>query len=436
MPRQLCLKRSRCEGDIYPAQGRMSIRPFDLHGLYAIKRKTVEGAVAWSPVLSFRNTMVKYFALLIALALTSIAMAQSDHHHHNHLEKTLFGRLPNGYPIHRYRMTNHAGMELSVINYGCIIVTLKVPDKAGKVEDVVLGFDKFDGYAAKHPYFGCVVGRYANRIALGKFHLDDKDYQLAVNNPPNHLHGGTKGFDKAVWQAQEVTDDNGTALKFSYVSKAGEENYPGRLACTVLYRLLYDSNELQVEYGATTDQATPVNLTQHSYFNLAGQGKGTILDHEVMLAADRFTPIDATSIPLGEHRSVEGTPFDFRTPTRIGARINQDDEQLKHGIGYDHNFVINTADQPLRLAARVSEPTSGRVLEVFTTEPGIQFYTGNFLDGTNIGKGNRVYKHRYGFCLETQHFPDSPNHADFPNTILRPDDVYSSQTNFRFSVVK
>lgn len=387
--------------------------------------------------MSFASICRKICLILAGVTLAvllgvPVTMAQHKHHGHGHLEKTLYGRLSDGTQVHRYRMTNHGGMELSVINYGCIITSLKVPDREGKKDDVVLGFDKFEGYVNKHPYFGCVVGRYANRIAKGKFKIGQQEFTLAVNNGPNHLHGGVKGFDKVVWNATEASDDDGTALRFTYTSKDGEEGYPGNLKCTVIYRLLYDANELQIEYSATTDKPTPVNLTQHSYFNLAGQGSGTILDHKIQIDADRFTVIDETSIPTGELRSVEGTPLDFRTATRIGDRIEADDEQLKFGIGYDHNFVLKGDGKQLTKAVRMSDPKSGRVLEVLTTEPGIQFYTGNFLDGTLTGKGGKVYQHRFGLCLETQHYPDSPNHSDFPSTILNPGETYSSKTTYRF----
>jgi aldose 1-epimerase len=297
---------------------------------------------------------------------------------------------------------------------------------------VVLGYPTLDGYLKPHPYFGAIVGRVGNRIAKGKFTLEGVTYKLATNDGENHLHGGIKGFDKVVWNAEPVREDSAVGVKFSYLSKDGEEGYPGNLSCAVTYWLT-NNNELKIEYQATTDKATPVNLTHHSYFNLAGQGQGDILNHQLEILADRFTPVDKGLIPTGELRSVEGTPMDFRQPHTIGERINSDDEQLKFGLGYDHNWVLNKTSDSLALAARVYEPATGRVMEVRTTEPGLQFYCGNFLDGTLTGKEGRVYKHRYGFCLETQHFPDSPNQPKFPSTILRPGETYNTETVYRFS---
>jgi aldose 1-epimerase len=299
--------------------------------------------------------------------------------------------------------------------------------------DVVLGFDTLAGYLGDSPYFGAIVGRYGNRIAKGQFTLDGRAYQLATNNGPNHLHGGVKGFDKAVWSARAVEGARGVGVELTCTSPDGEEGYPGTLAATVTYTLT-DRNELHIAYTATTDKATPVNLTQHTYFNLAGGGD--ILGHELMLNADRFTPVDATLIPTGELAAVQGTPFDFRKPTAIGARIAQDHPQLKKGNGYDHNWVVNRTAAGLQPAARVFEPKTSRTLDVATTQPGIQFYSGNFLDGTIKGKEGTVYEFRSGFCLETQHFPDSPNHPDFPTTILKPGQIYASETVFTFGVRK
>jgi aldose 1-epimerase len=304
-----------------------------------------------------------------------------------------------------------------------------VPDRSGQLADVVLGFDALDGYLKTHPYFGAVVGRYGNRIGKGQFTLDGRTYKLAINNPPNHLHGGIKGFDKFVWTAEPLSGRVGVA--FSRTSPDGEEGYPGSLEARIVYTLT-DRNELAVEYQATTDKATPINLTQHSYFNLAAAGD--ILGHQMTINADRYTPVDATLIPTGDLAAVDGTPFDFRKPTAIGARIDVAHEQIKNGGGYDHNFVLNRTGSGLALAARVVETRTGRTLEVRTTEPGLQFYTGNFLDGTLTGKGGQVYRHRTGFCLETQHFPDSPNKPQFPSAILRPGQEYRSQTVFAFGV--
>ena len=333
-----------------------------------------------------------------------------------------------------YTLKNAHGLELKVIDYGGIILSLKVPGRNGTFDDVVLGYDSLAGYLRSSPYFGAIIGRYGNRIGGGRFTLDGKTYTLAKNNGPNHLHGGLKGFDKVVWDAAPFEGADSVGLVFRYTSPDGEEGYPGTVRATVTYTLT-DRNELIFDYSATTDRATPVNLTQHSYFNLAGDGKGEILGHVVTLNADRFTPVDSTLIPTGEIRSVAGTPFDFRTPTAIGARIALDDEQLRYGRGYDHNFALNKgADAGPTLAARVYEPASGRVMEIYTTEPGLQFYSGNFLDGTLRGKNGVVYRHRYGFAMETQHFPDSPNKPSFPSTTLRPGEQYRSRTIYKFAV--
>ncbi len=343
-----------------------------------------------------------------------------------------FGKV-GSVPVDLYTLVNAKGMQVSITNYGGIVVSLVVRDRNGKPGDVVLGYDRVEQYVKASPYFGAIVGRYGNRIAGGKFVLDGKPYPLAQNNNGNHLHGGLKGFDKVVWKADEFWSNRGPGLKLTYLSKDGEEGYPGNLSVTVTY-VLTDENELVIQYSATSDKPTPVNLTNHSYFNLAGQGNGDILDHELTLFADRFTPVDKGLIPTGELRPVKGTPFDFRKPTAIGQRIRQTDEQLRFGGGYDHNFVLNKKQEgTLTLAARVVEPCSGRVMEVLTKEPGIQFYCGNFLDGSNVGKGGKPYKYRYGFCLETQHFPDSPNQPSFPSTILRPGKQYSTTTVYRFS---
>jgi len=345
-----------------------------------------------------------------------------------------FGKLADGTPIEIFTLTNANGVEMKATNYGCIITSLKIPDRTGKFADVVLGYDALEGYLKDSPYFGAVVGRYGNRIAKGQFTLNGKTYKLATNNGPNHLHGGNKGFDKLVWNAAPKTTADGVGVTFTRRSPDGEEGYPGSLQATVTYTLT-DKNELVVDYRATSDKATPVNLTQHSYFNLAADD-GDILGHQLTIEADRFTPVDETLIPTGELASVAGTPFDFRKATTIGARIATENAQLKNGGGYDHNWVLDRSGGGLQPAARLVDPKSGRTLEVATTEPGLQFYSGNFLDGSISGKGGRVYRHRTGLSLETQHYPDSPNHSNFPSTILKPGQTYSSQTVFAFGVQK
>jgi len=342
-----------------------------------------------------------------------------------------FGRLADGTDIGLFTL-NARGLEVRAIPYGAIIVSIRVPDRRGDLADVVLGFDDLQGYLERSRYFGAVVGRYGNRIANGRFSLDGRTYQLATNNGPNHLHGGVKGFDKVVWRAQADRPEGGTRVVFSYTSRDGEEAYPGTLNARVTYEV-NERNELSVEYEATTDAPTPVNLTQHTYFNLAGEGRGDILGHVLALDADQFLPVDETMIPTGELAGVAGTPFDFRRPTPIGARINDAHEQLKRGTGYDHSFVVQGAPG-LRRAAHVVEPASGRTLEIVTTEPGVQFYSGNHLSG-QAGKAGHTYAARSGFCLETQHYPDSPNHAHFPSTILRPGATYRSKTVFIFGVL-
>jgi aldose 1-epimerase len=342
------------------------------------------------------------------------------------IQITSFGRLPDGTEIDLYALTNKNGVKARIMTYGATLVSLETPDRNGKFADIVLGFDSLVGYLGANPYFGSTVGRYANRIAQGQFILDGVTYPLAKNNGENHLHGGIKGFDKVVWTAEPVRQEGAVGIKLGYLSQDGEEGYPGNLSVTVVYTLT-EENELRISYRATTDKATPVNLTNHSYFNLAGQGNGDILGHELMLNADSYTPVDEGLIPTGEILPVEGTPMDFRSLRAIGARI----AEVKGG--YDHNYVLRGGGGKLELAARVDEPASGRVMEIDTTEPGIQFYTGNFLDGTITGKGGKVYKQHYGFCLETQHFPDSPNKPNFPSTILRPGEEFSSLTVYKFS---
>ena len=345
-----------------------------------------------------------------------------------------FGATRSQTPVEIYTLTNANGLEMRAITYGAIITSLKVPDREGHLDDIVLGFDTIDGYLKDPPYFGALVGRYGNRIAKGQFTLDGHTYKLATNNGPNHLHGGVKGFDKVLWNAMPAEGPEGVSVTFTRTSPDGEEGYPGNLQVSVRY-MLTDTNELAIDYRATADKPTPVNLTQHSYFNLAADS-GDILGHELTLNASRYTPVDDTLIPTGELASVEGTPFDFRKGTAIGARIKADNVQLKNGKGYDHNWVLNRTGAALQRVALVVEPKTGRTLEIATTEPGIQFYSGNFLDGTITGKGGRVYKQRTGFCLETQHYPDSPNHPSFPSSILQPGQTYASKTVFTFGVKK
>jgi aldose 1-epimerase len=344
------------------------------------------------------------------------------------IEKTAFGRTPEGPAVDLYVLTNSKGMKAKIITYGAILTELHVPDRNGKLADVVLGFNDLQGYLAGHPFFGATVGRVANRIAKGKFTLDGKEYTLAVNNGPNSLHGGLKGFDKAVWKAEPVKVADGVAVQFTHVSPDGDEGYPGNLSVAVTYTLT-NENALKIDYKATTDKPTPVNLTNHSYFNLAGHQAGDILGHELTLEADEYTPADDTLIPTGEIKSVKGTPLDFTTPTAIGARI----AQLKTTGGYDHNFVLRGHGKKLAPGARVYEPKSGRVMEMDTTEPGVQLYTSNFLDGKLKGKGGVAYPKHAAFCLEAQHFPDSVNHPSFPPVILRPRKTYTQTTVYKFS---
>ncbi len=348
------------------------------------------------------------------------------------VEGEVFGRGPGGTQVEIFTLTNKNGMEVMITNYGGIVVSLKVPDRNGRLDDVVLGYDSIDDYTKNNPYFGCIVGRYGNRIGGGKFTLQGKEYKLATNNGPNHLHGGEQGFDKVTWKATPKETFEGPALALHYISPDGEEGYPGRLDCTVVYTVTHE-NELRIEYVAATDQDTIVNLTHHSYFNLAGAGSGDILDHVVTIYADHFTPVDEGLIPTGEIHPVRGTPFDFTQPIKIGARINQSNQQLKYGQGYDHNWVLRNQGGSLSPAAKVVEETTGRVMEVYTTEPGMQFYTGNFLDGSHIGKGGKPYKRRYGFCMETQHYPDSPNRPNFPSVVLKAGERYETRTVYKFS---
>ncbi|HYJ47403.1 MAG TPA: aldose epimerase family protein, partial [Pyrinomonadaceae bacterium] len=346
--------------------------------------------------------------------------------------KRPFGKLSDGTGVDIYTLTNHNGVSAQITNYGGTLVSLTAPDAHGAWADVILGYDTPEAYEAGTTYFGALIGRYANRIAGGRFTLAGVEYKLAQNNGPNHLHGGVRGFDKVIWSAREVQRKDGPALELTYLSRDGEEGYPGNLKATVTY-ILTDSNELRMEYRATTDKETIVNLTNHAYFNLAGAGSGTILNHVLKINAGRFTPIDETAIPTGELKSVKGTPFDFTRPEPIGSRIGQPDEQLKLGKGYDHNFVLDKRGHGLALAAEVYDPQSGRMLQVWTTEPGLQLYTGNYLQDVH-GKAGKIYQQREGFCLEAEHFPDSPNRPAFPSVALKPGVMYSETTVYKFTV--
>jgi len=340
-----------------------------------------------------------------------------------------FGQLPDGTAVELYTLTNPKGMKARIMTYGGTLVSLEVPDRNGALGDIVLGYDSLDGYLQASPYFGSTVGRYANRIGRGRFKLKGVEYTLAANNGPNHLHGGLKGFDKVVWKATPFEEKSARGVKFEYLSTDGEEGYPGNLACSVIYTLT-DDNEMRLDYRAVTDKPTPVNLTHHSYFNLAGQGAGDILGHELVIKADTFTPVDEGLIPTGEIKPVKGSAMDFNAAQLIGSRIG-----LVPG-GYDHNYVLSRAGRGMESAAEVFEPASRRVMDVLTTEPGLQFYSGNFLDGTITGKSGKVYRKHCGFCLETQHFPDSPNKPGFPSTILDPGKTYETHTIYKFSTRK
>jgi aldose 1-epimerase len=379
------------------------------------------------------RSLARTHYLLLVLAIVGTAWGAADKPNSG-IKRSTFGKMADGKPIDLYTLTNGQGMRVAIANYGGIVVSIVVPDREGRPGDVVLGFDNLEAYLGKHPYFGALVGRYANRIGNARFKLHGVEYKLPANDGPNSLHGGKQGFDKRVWTAREISGQH-PGLELTYLSKDGEEGYPGNLHAKVVYSLTED-NALRIDYTATADKDTVVNLTNHSYFNLAGEGNGDILKHEMMINADRFTPIDSTLIPTGELRKVEGTPFDFRKPALIGARIDADDEQIKFGKGYDHNFVLNRAGRGLSLAARVTDPESGRVLEVLTTQPGIQLYTGNFLDGSIHGKSGKAYGRRSAFCLETQHFPDSPNRPNFPSTVLKPGETFRETTVYKFSTSK
>ena len=367
-------------------------------------------------------------SLVLAVVVISgnVAKGQAQEKAKMGIVKESFGQTPDGEQVDLYTLTNANGLRAKITNYGAILVSLEVPDKGGKLADVTLGYDELDKYIKKGAFFGATAGRYANRIGKAKFVLDGVEYKLAANNGENHLHGGIKGFDKVVWDAQEVRDADAVGVRMAYMSKDGEEGYPGNLACVVTYTLT-KKDELKISYEALTDKPTVVNLTNHSYWNLAGQGNGDVLGHEVMLAADKYTVVDKGLIPTGEIRSVKDSPLDFTKAMAIGSRIKQVDIG-----GYDHNYVLNSGGGKLALCARVYEKNSGRVMEIYTTEPGVQFYTGNFLDGSITGKAGKVYKKHYGFCLETQHFPDSPNKPKFPSVVLRPGEKYTTETIHKF----
>ena len=370
--------------------------------------------------------MYKQIAVL-AVAVGGMTIANAA------IKKAEFGKTKEGTAVQIFTLTNSKGMEARIMTYGGIVVSLKAPDRNGAMADIVLGQDSLDAYVTNNsPFLGALIGRYGNRIGHAKFSLDGKEYTLDKNDGDNTLHGGAKGFNTKVWTAKQLADGG---LELTYVSKDGEEGFPGTLTETATYHLT-DNNELKIDYAGSTDKPTVFNPTNHSYFNLKGAGNGDILGHVVTLVADRFTPVDSGLIPTGELKAVKGTPFDFTKPTVAGSRIEQNDEQLKLGHGYDHNWVLNSGGGALALAAKVEEPTTGRVMEVWTTEPGVQFYTGNFLDGTITGKGGKVYARRNGLCLETQHFPDSPNKPSFPSTTLRPGQKFHSQTVYRFSTEK
>ena len=377
--------------------------------------------------------MVATLTILGAMTMMPYPKAEAK----SKMQKQAFGKIQDGQSVDLYVLTNKQGMSAAITNFGATLVSLKVPDRDGKIDDVVLGYDNPADYETGKAYFGGTIGRYGNRIAHGKFTLDGVSYSVPTNDGENSLHGGVRGFNKRVWTAKEVSSSAGESLELTYLSKDGEEGYPGNLKVKVVYTVLADQNALKIEYTATTDKATVTNLTNHSYFNLAGQGNGDILQHQLTLFASQFTPVDATLIPTGKLEGVRGTPFDFLQATAIGARINQDDQQLKFGKGYDHNWVLDKSSEgALSLAARAYDAQSGRILEVSTTEPGVQFYSGNFLDGSVHGKNGKVYGYRSAFCLETQHFPDSPNHANFPSTVLKPGQTLRSTSVYKFTVQK
>jgi len=375
-----------------------------------------------------------FLALFFICMVTLICSCTNKSETEMKINKEQFGEI-DGKIIDIYTLTNRNGAEIKITTYGGIVTSFKLPDRNGNLADVVLGYDNLADYLKMNPYFGSTIGRYGNRIGQAKFILDNQEYNLAQNDGPNNLHGGVKGFDKVIWDAEPVTGNESVSLKLHYLSKDGEEGFPGNLDVLVIYTLT-NENALQIDYSASTDKATVVNLTHHTYWNFAGEGSGDILNHELTLNAETFTPVDSGLIPTGEIIPVEGTPMDFRTATAIGKNIDADYEQLKIAGGYDHNWVLNKAEMnQLTLAAKVYEPSSGRTMEIYTTEPGIQFYSGNFLDGRIIGKNGHKYNFRNGFCLETQHYPDSPNKPDFPSVVLRPGEIYKTTTIHRFSIL-
>ena len=380
--------------------------------------------------------MKKILMLIAAFAIVSCGSSNNSNESEKtesqvpKISKTVFDQLPDGTIIDKYSLEAQSGEKIDIITYGGIITSWMVPDRNGELGDVVLGHDSMDGYLAASPYFGALIGRYGNRIAKGKFTMDGETHELATNNDQNHLHGGNVGFDKVVWEAEEVFNDHATGLKLKYTSADGEEGYPGTLSTEVIYWMNEDGG-VEIAYQATTNKKTVVNLTNHAYYNL-GADKSTILNHELTLYADRFLPVDATLIPTGELRPVNGTPFDFTSTRRIGQDIDVDNEQIKFGGGYDHCWVLTDSSDHMKLAAELYEPISGRLMEVYTTEPAIQFYSGNFLDGTITGKNGQVYPYRSGLCLETQHYPDSPNQPDFPSVVLNPGETYRTTTKMVF----
>ncbi len=373
---------------------------------------------------------MKILSLVFLMAIPFFMMASAYA-----AQKQSFGKTKDGVEVFLYTLKNKNGMEVQITNYGGVVYSLTAPDRNGKFDDVVLGWDKVAKYEETGPYFGALIGRYGNRIGGGKFKLEGKEYHVTVNDGPNTLHGGKYGFDKKVWQVVDEGSAGGQKLHLRYVSKDGEEGFPGTLTADVVYTLT-DNNELKIQYAATTDKPTVLNLTNHSYFNLKGAGNGTIVDHVAQIMASKFTPVDKTLIPTGELKPVAGTPFDFTKPHKFSERINANDEQINFGKGYDHNFVLDNGGKSLGLIARVSEESTGRVLEVQTDQPGVQLYTGNFLQNGTAGKAGKTYSHRGGFCLETQHFPDSPNHANFPSTELKPGQKYQSTTVYHFTTDK